>query len=203
MMTTIPDKAGVSRLISLAEKARGKIKAIYLHWTAGHYGQFFDDYHICIDRDGSVRLTGDDFLERKSHTWGRNGKSIGIALCCGYGAVLPSTAVEPGRRGEPLPDGAIPFGPEPPTWMQIERLAVVTALLCHHLFLPVSALTVMTHGEAALLDGYGPGDGDPDLRWDLWYLPDRPARLGLHPGGEVVRGKARWYLDAYQRNGSW
>ena len=25
---------------------------VYLHWTAGHYGQFFADYHVQIDADG-------------------------------------------------------------------------------------------------------------------------------------------------------
>ena len=36
--------------------ARGAIDKIYLHWTAGHYGQFFGDYHLNIDADGSHTL---------------------------------------------------------------------------------------------------------------------------------------------------
>ena len=42
------------QLHTLAQQARGKISHLYLHWTAGHYGQAFDDYHINIDRDGQV-----------------------------------------------------------------------------------------------------------------------------------------------------
>ena len=26
---------------------------LYLHWTAGHYGQFFADYHVQIDADNA------------------------------------------------------------------------------------------------------------------------------------------------------
>ena len=74
------------QLHQLARQARGRITRIYLHWTAGHYGQVFDDYHLNIDRDGTVYVTCDDFGERKSHTWQRNSGTIGIALCCGYGA---------------------------------------------------------------------------------------------------------------------
>ncbi len=36
----------------MARAVRGGIHHIYLHWTAGHYGQVYDDYHLCIDRDG-------------------------------------------------------------------------------------------------------------------------------------------------------
>ena len=41
---------------SLWSQAReyGRDVKIYLHWTAGHYGQFWDDYHIQIDKDGSM-----------------------------------------------------------------------------------------------------------------------------------------------------
>ena len=29
-----------------------QIKKMAKHWTAGHYGQVFDDYHLCVDQDG-------------------------------------------------------------------------------------------------------------------------------------------------------
>ena len=31
---------------------------IYLHWTAGHYGQFFADYHVQVDADGGIYVIG-------------------------------------------------------------------------------------------------------------------------------------------------
>ena len=39
-------------LIKLAKRVKGRITTIYLHWTAGHYGQVYDDYHLNIDQDG-------------------------------------------------------------------------------------------------------------------------------------------------------
>ena len=36
---------------------------IYLHWTAGRYGQFFADYHVQIDADGGIYVIGDGALD--------------------------------------------------------------------------------------------------------------------------------------------
>jgi len=81
------------------------INKIYLHWTAGRYDQFFNDYHICIDGDGGVHRMAD--LETKlAHTWHRNSNAVGIALCCCYGARI--TAVAP-TLGE-LADARRPEG---------------------------------------------------------------------------------------------
>ena len=73
--------------------------------------------------------------------------------------------------------------------MQIETLAKAVAVLTACLELEINVLTVTTHCEAALFDGYGPHSGDPQLRWDLWYLPDLPLDSVLKPGGYVIRGK--------------
>ena len=51
--------------------------------------------------------------------------------------------------------------------MQIETLAKAVAVLTACLELEINVLTVTTHCEAALFDGYGPHSGDPQLRWDL------------------------------------
>ena len=81
------------------------------------------------------------------------------------------------------------------TWMH-NAGAIGIALLCRELCLPLAEDTVMTHCEIAFVDGYGPGDGDPDMRWDLWFLPE-PNTLGgaLYPGGLLLRAKAQYYLD--------
>jgi len=41
---------------SLWSKAKsvGNGVKLYLHWTAGRYTQFFDDYHISIDGNGNI-----------------------------------------------------------------------------------------------------------------------------------------------------
>ena len=41
-------------------RAYGREPKIYLHWTAGHYGQYYlNDYHIAIDADGSIYVDHD------------------------------------------------------------------------------------------------------------------------------------------------
>jgi hypothetical protein len=39
-------KINLADIRTMAEAAVGNISALYLHWSAGHYGQYFDDYHI-------------------------------------------------------------------------------------------------------------------------------------------------------------
>jgi len=145
---------------------------IYLHWSAGHYGQFYADYHLNIDADGSIYATSDDLSEVKAHTWRRNTGSIGIAMACCAGATSND------------------LGDEPPTEMQIECLAQMITVLCSCMEIPLDGAHVMTHAEAANLDDYGPDTTWE--RWDLWFLKngDEPGS-----GGDIIRGKAAWYRD--------
>lgn len=176
-----------SSLQSIAQNSNRRIK-LYLHWSAGHYGQFFNDYHINIDQDGSIYATTTDFAKIKSHTYNRNAGAIGISLACCYGAT---------------PDH---WGNEPPTAIQIECMSQVIAVLCQALNLTVDIYSVLTHAEAANnLDGLNPNyekNGYPDgkygpgfscERWDLWFFPG----LSKGEGGNTLRGKAIWY----QHNG--
>ena len=167
-------------------RAYGRDPKIYLHWSAGHYGQYYDDYHINIDSDGSIYLSTDDLAEVLAHTYCRNSGAVGVALACAYRADTQD------------------LGPEPPTSAQIEIMAQVIAVLCSALWLTLDRDHVMTHGEAAdnidgiyASDPYGPQSTCE--RWDLQYLGtdespsyttdyDDPAT-----GGNVLRGKAIWY----------
>ena len=178
----------------LWEDARnmGRDVKVYLHWTAGRYGQMYDDYHINIDQDGSLWVSTEDFSETLPHTWHRNSGSVGVTLCCCYGADTED------------------LGECPPTSAQIEAMAQVVAVLAKALWLTIDRNRVMTHAEAAdnmdgLLpegDEYGPCNGCE--RWDLQYLGtdespeyttdyDDPAT-----GGNVLRGKANWYLNEWK-----
>lgn len=170
-------------LRTAALAAKGDIDCIYLHQTAGRYGQYFADYHISIDGDGSVPRIADDFTERRNHTWHRNTGAIGIALCCAYEA-------------EANHGYDVNWGDYPPTAEQIEAAAEAVAILANVLGIEITPETVMTHCEAAAIDGYGPGSGDPETRWDLWYLKDSDGEIKL--GGEVIRGKAIWYQQHMQ-----
>ena len=189
----------------MAREAGSGISHIFLHWTGGHYGHNEEAYHICIDRDGSVYLNCKSFLSFKPHTYMHNTGAIGISLLCGHEghcwapagkiASLVDVAYE---RSRPVRNDCaiIDYGDEPPTQQQIEVMAKIVAVLCRELCLPLTEDTVMTHCEVAFADGYGPGDGDPEMRWDLWFLPDPGSVSGaLFPGGLLLRAKAQYYLD--------
>ena len=160
---------------------------IYLHWTAGHYGQFFADYHVQIDADGGIYVIGDGALDALlAATYRRNSGSVSIALLGCVGATTED------------------LGAEPPTAAQIEGLAMAAAALADGLWLTTDIERIMTHGEAAdNADGvcahapYGPRTTCE--RWDLEYLgtAESPvfapwAEDGTR-GGDVLRGKAQYY----------
>ena len=204
MIVTNPVAITENEIETLARAARGKITRIFLHWTGGHYGQPYDEYHLCVDKDGQVYGHCDDLTEFKEHTWLRNHGSVAISLCCGEEGRcwLPDNCNARTTRaeyaGEPNndPDAAlIRFGPEPPTVQQIEVMAKVTAILCNELGLPITKDTVQTHCEIAFRDGYGPGSSDPYMKWDLWFLPDAMKDGALVPGGALLRGKAIFYQE--------
>ena len=50
-------------LLQGAAHVLGRETKVYLHWTAGHYGQFWSDYHIQIDKDGGIYVIGDGELD--------------------------------------------------------------------------------------------------------------------------------------------
>ena len=180
MQVTNPTQITLGKLLSEAMAHRGKIKHIYLHWTAGRYNQFFDDYHLNIDGDGKVYRTCSRLDEHKAHTYQRNSGSIGISLCC---------ALDASWQGQ-KPD----LGSCPPTTMQLVAMAKVVAVLCAGLGIAIDADAVMTHAEAALVDGYGVGSGDSETRWDLAYVPTSGG--GLIEGGPFVRQLAQYYSQA-------
>lgn len=166
------------------ESGRDNIK-IYLHWTAGWYGSYFDDYHVNIDEDGSLYAATNEYgdiynlSDTLSHTWKRNSGSVGLSLCCCVGATTEN------------------LGENPPTENQLKAMADCIAVLCDVFMIPINIETVMTHGEAAdNADGYWGAYGEEDLygpqngyeRWDLDILHtgDEPGT-----GGDTIREMAK------------
>ena len=173
---------------SLWSQARGcgRDVKIYLHWTAGHYGSFFDDYHINIDSDGSIYVAISDLAEVLAHTYCRNTGAIGISAACCVGSSLNI-----------YDDGGykVDFGPEPLTDAQIESMAQVVCVLCDALDLTIDIDRVMTHAEAGdNKDGMSTHeDYGPDTtceRWDLYVTKDGDEP---YSGGDTIRGKANYY----------
>lgn len=199
----------VSDLRQLASEAResvwaqakryGREPKIYLHWTAGHYNQTSDHYHINITGGGEIYLMA-PLDEPGQGTWKRNTGAINIAICGCFDATTNG------------------LGSEPPTAKQIETLAEVTAAIADGLWLTIDKTHVMTHGEAAANeDGIYPHEAyacwndechDGQVRWDLEYLgiPQSPAynpwATDGSRGGDVLRGKANYYRDKRQKQES-
>ena len=180
MQVNNPPLMTLRELFDLGKQAKGQITHLYLHWTAGRYQQFFADYHLNIDGEGQLYQTCSRFTDLKAHTYQRNSGAIGIALCC---------ALDASWNGE-CPD----LGSYPPTLKQLQNVAKVVAVLCAALGLEITEQSVMTHAEAAALDGYGPGSGDSETRWDLSWVQD--AKGNLCPGGDFLRQLAQYYSQA-------
>ena len=175
---------------SIWEQARayGREPKIYLHWTAGHYGQYYlNDYHIAIDYDGSIYVEH-DLDEVLAHTYHRNSGAVGITLACCVGATSDD------------------LGSELPTAAQIEVMAQVITVIADGLWLTIDKDHVLTHGEAAdnedgiyPHDPYGPKSTCE--RWDLEYLGTsespsfNPYATDGSRGGDVLRGKANWHRN--------
>lgn len=147
-----------------------EVVGIVLHWTAGHYGQTYGDYHFCVDEKGGVWQNDLDSIGTTlSHTWRRNSGRIAIAAMAMVGA-------SPGN-----------YGREPYTKRQFEAMCALAANLAARYGIPPEE--IKTHAEWAAIDGYGPGSGDPETRWDWWTE------------GPVIHRKIAWYLSRQGKAG--
>ena len=158
--------AAKSDLYETADEHNKPVQVI-LHWTAGKYYSYFDDYHINIDGDGDVHITQRDFAHTLPHNYYKNAASIGLTLCCAYNATTND------------------LGDYPPTEAQIEAMAKVMAVLSEALDIDIDIVHFPSHGSSAdNLDftvyfpdptnfennTYGPRSNCE--RWDLQKLRD-------------------------------
>ena len=181
--------------LAQAAKSVGRETKLYLHWSAGHYGQFWDDYHVQVDADGSIYVIADGELDDVlAATWRRNTGSVNLCVLGCYGA------------------NSLRLGDEAPTAKQIEGMAQAIAALCNGLWLTIDKRRVLTHGEAAdNEDGITPhepyGMKNGCERWDLEFLGTsespkcNPWATDGTRGGDVLRGKANWYRQYWKENG--
>jgi hypothetical protein len=147
-----------------ASKAKGKVKWITGHWSAGKWNpNHIDlaDYHILVLRDGSY-LIRDDFAEKLAHTWQRNTGNIGIAFAGCFGATTSD------------------LGEYAPTEEQISAMAAAVKAICEELGESVDIFK--THAEWADEDDYGPATTCE--RWDLWFLRNGDPHGS---GGDEIR----------------
>ena len=151
---------------------------VFLHWAGSGYTGASPSYHATVQGDGSIVKTGDYNTFGRAHTHGRNSEGVGLSLAAMGG---------PGVNEHN-------FGKYPVKDVQYENMAKLTAKILYGWGQGPSYVTpqnVMTHAEAGRQDGYGPGSGDPETRWDMWHL-----KQGGTPwsGGPELRSKVRGYL---------
>lgn len=186
----------LDELRELLRLAAGRIFNVYLHWSAGHYGQPSPKYHINIGPDGEIIISTDDMAAVLEHTWRRNTGALGVTMnCCAFATSenLGNPHLLDGLTGEALDAKIdelnaeqIPY--EPPTAAQIETMAAICAVAAAEFGWEIDCPPIWTHAEIATEDGYGPGQGDPDTRWDLLFLP---GDFTWWTGGERIRQRAR------------
>ena len=165
----------------------GHAPQIILHWSAGKYYQIFKEYHISIDGTGVLHQTH-ELKDIVNATYKHNTGTISICLCCAYGAT---------------PDN---LGDYPPNSRQIETLSRMIAIFADVMGVEIDKYHVLTHGEVAdnedgtnFYEPYGPKTTCE--RWDLEFLGTSESNV-FNPfdetgkrGGDVLRGKAIWYLN--------
>lgn len=160
----------------------GRIERIYTHWSAHDYYHVFPAYHFCIamTQAGEIVVAYTHEVRENMrhvyeapdapyapHTRGRNSFALGISIMAMEGCTPHD------------------FGRYPLTEPLIDALCRVGARLANIYAIPVDAEHVMSHAEAALLDGYF--GTEPEQRWDIARL--RPAPDPLEPREAVETGE--------------
>lgn len=177
----------MDELKSLALDAYGKIEKAYLHWTGVKDGKHFKDYHINIDRAGTMWTDMEALTDYKEHTYMRNSNAVGIAIEACWDAVSENN-----------------LGSEPPTKEQLATMTQIMAVLTINAGVPLDLQHQMTHAEAAdnkdgldlyYLDptGYPNNTYGPDSNVDRWDLLVCHAGDERWSGGDWLRGTARWW----------
>ncbi|MDQ6780261.1 MAG: N-acetylmuramoyl-L-alanine amidase [Candidatus Eremiobacteraeota bacterium] len=167
----------------------GRIDRLYLHWSAGPYDIPSSSYHFVVGyrrgelfaqqthdvRENMRRLSED--MEYAAHTRGRNSYAIGVSAL----SMLEATPHD--------------FGTQPLTEQLTDALCAMCGYLARRYDIALDAEHVMTHAEAAIIDGYF--GLSPEERWDLARLA--PAAGPVTPQeafvtGELLRERIRAYL---------
>ena len=159
-----------------------------MHWSAGDYETVYPSYHYCVAFRGGVPLVVETHDLRANmhdvrrstdpyaaHTAGRNSYAAGIAVMA---------------MRDAQPDD---FGKFPLMVQTVDALCAVAAKIADAYGIPLDAAHVMTHAEAAIVDGYFGASGD-DERWDIARLAPSPIPLTEEDArrtGEELRARCR------------
>lgn len=169
----------MSTTIPKAWMKPAKMERVICHWTAGGYVPSENDlahYHILIDGDGALHLGEHSIPDNEStsdgdyamHTRGKNGRSIGVSMCCMVGA-----------EEKPFRAGIAPMKA-----VQWDAMVAVVAQLCKVYGIAVTPQTVLGHGEVQETLGI-----KQNGKWDPMKLPFAatltPKQVGTKLRSEV------------------
>jgi len=136
------------------ESLNSKNKKIYLHWNVAEYTNPVGPYHAVFLGNGK-KVQNHPYNTQTSHTYKRNKNAIGLGIAAMGGTKSTNKWVNP------------------PTSKQLIAMANEAANLAKSMNWTKSDINkknIMTHAEAAFLDGYGYGSGDPQTKWDMITL---------------------------------
>lgn len=163
---------------------RYKNGKIFLHWTAGTYTNTDGTYHTIFTGDGKVHRKASYNTFRDGHTWSRNKQGVGLSIAALGGKTSKGRWPSENDHGRyPIKDVQLNAMAE-----EIARLA----LAWNWKKSDIKLGRVYTHAEIAREDGYGPGSGDRQTKWDLWNLKSGGPKWS---GGNIIRNMAKQHYD--------
>jgi muramidase (phage lysozyme) len=165
----------------------GKDKKIYLHWNVAGYDNPVGPYHAVFLGDGR-KVQNHPYDKTTPHTHRRNNNAIGLAVAAMGGTTDTYKWVNP------------------PTITQLNAMANEVANIAKSMNWTKSDINktnVMTHAEAAFLDGYGYGSGDPQTKWDMITLKqsDMNSQNTKSPGSKGGNDMRNMIIQKMQGGG--
>lgn len=158
------------------------MQQIYLHWAGTPYNAAPSVYNSIAKGDGTLVRSHAYGAGGLGHTYGRNSRGVGLSIA--------AMGVKGGKWSEKRA-----WKEFPPTNAQLNAMtaeAARIAIAWGWKKSDISKSKILTHAEAALQDGYGPGSGDSQMRWDYHYM-NPGGRPGS--GGEILRNMIRKHYD--------
>ena len=183
-----PLKINHAALLELARQAkRERERTIFLHYTWGRWGEVYDEFHLCVDKDGEIYRPRYSLSERLTD-WGDLADDIHVALCCGKDLRYTNSGLLFDERRRVLCG-------DYPTELQIAQLAIVVAILARGLAQDICYRSVRTMYEQYMARLYR--SGRDDFTRDLLWLPARENSRELDFGGVRVRKRAQAYMQNF------
>ena len=183
-----PTKITHSMLLDMAKRAKcDHERTIFLHYTWGAYGDIYDEFHLCIDKNGDIYrplLNLDDRI----NDWGFLSDSMHIALCCGKNLRYSNSGYQYDKLRRVLCG-------DYPTELQIAQMAIVVAIISRVLGQEICYRNVKTLYEHQFANIYR--THNEEISRDLMWLPHQEHSKELDCGGVTIRSRALEYLKAF------